>query len=125
MFGRQRSLRNPGRFNCLLTLQPSTAVQGDAGDTQPEWDTADNGNLQVHGAWVKAKPNSQDVMAQTKFSGSEGRWEIPWMPGIDDTYRVKFEARLYRIVGIDNLEERNRELHLYCAEDEGAKGISG
>ena len=122
MFGVQRSDRNPGRFNCSLTLEPSSEAQSTAGDHQPGWDTAQP--IAVHGRWMPSKSIiGQSGMAQTKFDESEGRWEIPWVPELTSDYRVTFGVRLYRIIGIENLGERNRELHLYCVEDEGAKGV--
>jgi head-tail adaptor len=117
MFGRQRNKQNPGRFRSLLELQPSTEGQGAGADSQPSWSTSQV--IPVHGLWVQLN-QSQSIMAQARFGQVSGRWEIPWCPDVTTEHRVKYLERFYRIVGIDNPEERNRELHLYCVEDGGA-----
>lgn len=123
-FGRQRNPHNPGKYNCALTLQPPTGAQGDGGDFQPDWASSPLGDIAVRGHWRQTSQR-ESVMDGGKFSGAAGVWEIPWVPGVTAEYRVAFGARLYRIVGIENLDERNRELHLYVAEDEGARGVNG
>jgi len=124
MFGRQKSKYNPGKFRCSLTLRASTGAQGEGGDFQPDWTSSPGVGVAVHGCWRQATQR-ESVMDGGKYSGASGVWEVPWVPNITTEHRVEFGARLYRIVGIENLDERNRELHLYCVEDEGARGVNG
>ena len=121
MFGRQRNKHNPGKFRSLLTLRASSEAQADSGDVQPDWTGA---AITVRGCWVDSTQRMR-MIEGGKFSEASGIWEIPWVPNLTNAYRVEFGTRYYRIIGIDNLEERNRELHLYVVEDEGAKGVSG
>ena len=60
-----------------------------------------------------------------RYSAASGVWEIPYLPNVSTSDRIEFGTRKYRIIGINNIDERNRELHLYCSEDEGAKGTTG
>ncbi len=120
-FGRQRNPRNPGKFASALTLRASSATQGTGGDEQPDWAGA---SMEVRGRWRQTS-QKEAVMDGGKYSGASGVWEIPWLPDLTTEHRVEYGTRRYRITGIENLEERNRELHLYCVEDEGAKGLAG
>ena len=121
MYGRQKHKGNPGRFRTLLTLRASSEAQADSGDVQPDWTGA---AITVRGCWVDSTQRMR-IIEGGKFSEASGIWEIPWVPDLTDKYRVEYGSRYYRIVGIGNPDERNRELHLYVVEDEGAKGVSG
>lgn len=123
-FGRQKHPHNPGRYRCALLLRASTAARGAGGDEQPNWASSPDTSISVHGHWRQSSQR-ESVMDGGKYSGTSGVWEIPWVPDITTEYRVEYGSRLYRIVGIENLDERNRELHLYVSEDEGAKGVNG
>lgn len=118
---RERFFHRARKFRCSLSLVASTAAQGEGGDEQPDWAGA---RMAVHGRWRQTSQR-ESVMDGGKYSGASGVWEIPWVPGLTTEFRVEFGARLYRIVGIENLDERNRELHLYVVEDEGARGVNG
>ena len=120
-FGRQRHPNNPGKFNCALILRASTAAQGIGGDEQPDWAGP---AMTARRNWRQTS-HRESVMDGGKFSGASGVWEIPWVPELTSEHRVEFGSRYYRIIDIENLEERNRELHLYVVEDEGAKGLGG
>lgn len=120
-FGRQKHPHNPGKYNCALTLRASSATQGIGGDEQPDWAGA---AMEVRGHWRQTSQR-ESIMDGGKYSGASGVWEIPWVPGVTTEHRVEFGSRLYRIIWPENLEERNRELHLYVVEDEGAKGLAG
>ncbi len=122
-FGRQRSAHNPGKYNCALIVRESSGVQGEGGDFQPDWEAASSGSP-VRGHWRQTSQR-ESVMDGGKYSSASGVWEIPWTPSVTTEHRVEFGTRLYRIVGIENLDEQNRELHLYCVEDEGARGVNG
>lgn len=119
-FGRQRASLNPGRFRSLLTLQPTAEADGAGDDSQPSW--TDTGAVQVHGLWVDGT-QVERIVANTRFAGASGVWQIPWVPDILTSHRVVYGSRHYRIIGIDDVEERGRVLHLYCSEDEGANSI--
>ena len=121
IYGRQKHKVNPGRFRTLLTLRPSSAAQGEAGDFQPAWGTSPDTSIYVRGYW-RQSTQRESAMDGGKYSGISGVWEIPWVPNITTSHRVEYAAREYRIVGIENPEERNRELYLYVVEDEGARG---
>lgn len=121
MYGRQKSRVNPGRYTSLLTIRPSAAAQGDAGDYQPAWGASPDTSLQVRGFW-RQQTQKEAVLDGGKYSGISGVWEIPYLPNVTTSHRVEFGSREYRIVGIENPEERNRELYLFVVEDEGARG---
>lgn len=123
-FGRQKHHHNPGKYNCSLILRPSTAQQGIGGDEQPDWASSPDNGVAVHGHWRQTSQR-ESIMDGGKYSGASGVWETPWVPNMTTEHRIEFGARKYRIVGIENLDERNRELHLYCVEDEGARGVNG
>jgi hypothetical protein len=124
MFGRQKHKHNPGKFRCLLTIRASTGDQGNGGDFQPNWVASPATAIEVHGCWRQTSQR-ESVMDGGKYSAASGVWEVPWVPGVTTEHRVEYGTRLYRIVGIENLDERNRELHLYVVEDEGARGVNG
>jgi head-tail adaptor len=124
MFGRQKELRNPGRFRHSLTLRPPTGDQGDGGDYQPDWTASPATAIAVRGRW-RQTTQRENGMDGGKYSMASGVWEVPWVPGVTKEYRVEFGTREYRIVGIEDLDERGRELHLFCVEDEGARGVNG
>lgn len=120
-FQRQAATFNPGKYRSLLTLTASSEAQGEGGDAQPDWLGQ---SIEVHGRWRQTSQR-EAIIDGGKYSGASGVWEIPWVPDVTDEWRVQYGARYYRIVGIENIEERNRELHLYCSEDEGARGLNG
>jgi hypothetical protein len=121
VYGRQRHKGNPGRYTSLLTIRPSSASQGTAGDYQPSWASSPDTSIQVRGLW-RQQTQKEAVLDGGKYSGISGVWEIPWVPSLTTSHRVEFGSREYRIVGIENPEERNRELYLFVVEDEGARG---
>ena len=53
--------------------------------------------------------------AQTE-AGISHRIEIRYLPGITPKHRIEFNGRIFEIVSVLNLEERNREIHLMCWE---------
>lgn len=112
---------NPGRYRCLLSLQPSVEAQGGGGDAQPGWTAT--GAMQVHGSWQPRGLQSaaRHIITETRFDGADGIWEMPWMPGLTTAHRIVYGTRKYRIVGIENIDERSRVLYVYCTEDEGAR----
>jgi hypothetical protein len=124
MYGRQRSRHNVGRFTQLLTIRPSSGDQGEAGDYQHDWATSPDTSVQVRGMW-RQTTQRENGMDGGKYSMAAGVWEIPWLPNMTTSHRVEFGSREYRIVGIENPEERNRELYLFVVEDEGARGMNG
>ncbi len=120
MFGRQRNRQNPGRYDRLLELQPSTEAQGVGADSQPSWNSSQV--IPVHGAWMHSALASK-VIAESRFPEANGVWEIPYLPTVDETFRVLSEGVYYRILGIDDVGKRHRELRLFCVDSEGAIGV--
>ena len=108
----------------LLILRASTAAQGVGGDEQPNWSSSPDTGVVVHGRWRQTSQR-ENAMDGGKYSGATGVWEIPWVPNLTNSHRVEYGTRYYRIIDVVNLEEKNRELHVFCIEDEGAKGLAG
>lgn len=69
-------------------------------------------------AWAKIETvgGSQSLLAQQPQQANACVVKIPYMTGVDPTKRILFGSRAFSILGVDNVEERNRELWLNCRE---------
>ena len=116
------SRQKDGVYPSLITLRASTAAQGESGDDQPDW--SGGATMDVRGRWRQTS-QKENVMDGGKYSSASGVWEIPWVPDLTTEHRVEYGTRYYRIIDFENLQEQNRELHIFCIEDEGGKGLNG
>lgn len=116
----------PGLRRHLVTLQQATEAQNSEGEPVPTWS-------RIADAWVRIEPlgsRELEVVSQTygevshRLSGpyTDLRQAAPKMRVIRGPIDgagepvVSAGARQFEIEGVVNVEERDREMQLYCVE---------
>lgn len=52
--------------------------------------------------------------ANASWPGSDTKISFRWIDGVLPTMRILYNGKVYSILGINNVDERNRELELLC-----------
>lgn len=103
---------NPGQLRHRITIQHvSGTTINTSGEEIPkyvDWKTA----------WAAVEPlkGREYLEAQKLRAELTYRIKIRYMAGLEQSMRVKFKDRIFRIESIINLNEANREVHLMCVE---------
>lgn len=101
------------RLRHRVTLQRQVLAQDmTTGDVAITWTT-------VHDdlpAEVLTGPGREFIGAQTKQAQTTARINIRWFPGVDQTYRILWDGRVYNIVSIETDVTGRRELRLRCED---------
>lgn len=100
-----------GDLRHRITIQENQTVKDAEGITEDNWvDTAT--------VWAAIKPlhGRELLAAQAVQSETTGRIEMRYRPGIKPSQRAVFGGRIFEILAVLNIEERNRELRLLTKE---------
>ena len=103
---------NPGKLRRYLTLQePSNSKDAYAGN-QVTWTTRAT-------VWGSVEPLSdrERFFSQQLQAVTVHRIAIRYRKDIRQDWRILYGTRIFRILGIRNMEERNVELELTCEEE--------
>lgn len=94
-----------------ITIQKCVRVIGSDGIAEESW--------QHHATvWASIEPlrGREYLQSMTVNTEVSTRIRIRYQPDITSSMRVMYNARIYNILSVINLKERNRELELMCAE---------
>ena len=103
---------NPGILRHSVTIQrraPASPDKNSIGEDDYAWTS-----FHVTRARIRTLRNSERVVAEAEESGVEKEITIRYFAGITTAMRVVHGSTYYDIRGIDNKEERNREINLLC-----------
>lgn len=108
-----------GKLRHRVDIQKQTLVSdGAGGSTRTGWTNVDGGE----GVWCEVRP----VSAREMFMADKHAQQVTHVirarhsADFDTKHRLKFGSRYFNIVGLRNVEERDRELELICKETTGA-----
>lgn len=100
-----------GELRHRVTIQISTEPQNTYGEGVPIWTTFDN-------VWAAIEPLSgrEYWAAQQENAEVNTRIRIRNKQGITPKMRVSWGNRIYDIMTVIRVNERDREIHLMCRE---------
>ena len=100
-----------GTLRHLIDIQAYTANRDSFGSEEPEW-------VHVATVWARITP----VSGKEYFASAQVHAEIStkiairYVSGITPNMRVVFGTRIFEIISVLQVEERNIELELLCKE---------
>ena len=103
---------NPGQLRHRITIQhvsgTTTNTSGEEIPRYVNWKTA----------WASVEPlkGREYLEAQKLRAELTYRIKIRYLADLEQSMRVKFKDRIFRIESIINLNEANREIHFMCVE---------
>jgi len=102
---------NAGKLRHRLTILSPSEEQGATGDVTTSW-------LVVAVTWASIEPLSgrEIMVAQQPVGEATHRVRMRYRAGIGHDYRLQFGERIFEIVSIGNIEERNAEYEILCRE---------
>jgi len=100
-----------GDLRHRITIQENQPVKDAEGIVQDNW-------VDIATVWAAIKPLSgrELLAAQAVQSETTGTIEIRYRAGITPSQRAVFGSRIFEILAVLNIEERNRELRLLTKE---------
>lgn len=102
---------NIGRLRHRITIQQQYNRPNGYGATVSDWQD-------LHHVWAEVKPLSgreNFSAAQIQPEATVHIW-LRYLPNVDTTMRLRFNDKLYLIIGVVNYKELNRSLLLQCKE---------
>lgn len=103
-----------GKLRKLITIQQPVTTQTGTGNPRPSWANFP-GAVNIYAEVIEAGGREQlqagQVNPQQPISV-----RIRYVPGITPKMRVLYSARVFEIMTVTNVVERNRELDLACLE---------
>ena len=100
-----------GRLRHKVLIESETITQDAYGAPTRTWATFAT-------VWASVMPLSgrEYFEAGKTMSDVSTRIQIRYGTGITPQMRVKFGTRIYSIVSVINMDERNKEIELFCKE---------
>ena len=100
-----------GQLNKRVSIERPGSAQSETGQVVDGWST-------VATVWAAIQPLSGRELfaAQQLQARADLLVRIRYLAGVEPKMRVRFGARLLDIQAVRNLDERNRELELFCLE---------
>lgn len=112
MRGEQGYSINPGRLRRQITIEQPPATQDATGARYGEWTAfAANVGAEIVPMGGKEAAGAESFQAQAAY-----RITIRYLAGLDTTMRVNWGGRLFDVVNVNDIEERNRVMELTCVE---------
>ena len=102
---------NAGRLRHRIEIQRATEGRNQHGGVEEDWQP-------IATRWAAIQP----FRARELFAAQQVQSQVThriWMryfEGLQSTDRIKFGQRIFNIDGIRNIDERNRELEVFCME---------
>jgi len=104
-----------GRQRHTITIQRPVNTPDDMGGFDVTWE-----DVCTVRASVEPLQGREFFAARQMQTVSTVRFRLRWLKGftdqINEEMRVLFDGRVFDITAIVNIKERNREVHLMCAE---------
>lgn len=100
-----------GKLRHRIALQSQSLTQDSYGQAVVSWGTYAT-------VWASVQPltGREYFSADSLQSEVKTVIKIRYQDGIDTSMRVLWGTRVYNIVSLADVFERNREIHLYCTE---------
>lgn len=101
-----------GKLRHRVTIQnPPGATKNSLGEPSDTW-------TDFCTVWAEIRPLTvrEQILAQSNQSSVTHEIIMRWRAGIVAKQRAQFNGRTFDIIGVRNIEERNTELRLMCAE---------
>lgn len=113
-------MNNPARFRNLISFEERGEIQNDAGHWVADWVDSKLGTTHAQIRTIRGK---EFIQAGAKQADVSARINIRYRKDVEDKYfqldgklRFKFGDRIFEIVYMNNLEERNIELEFIVNE---------
>ena len=100
-----------GRLRHRIEIQRAATGHNPHGGVQEDWQT-----LATRWAAIEPFRARELFAAQQVQSQVTHRIWMRYFAGLQSTDRIKFGERIFNIDGIRNIDERNRELEVFCME---------
>lgn len=95
-----------------VTLQRASSSTGTLGQSTRTWS-----NLADTWAKIETLGGREAEQARKTFADAKMKITIRYYSGLTSEDRVKFGSRVFPIGLVDNVEERNIKMILYCSEE--------
>ena len=116
-----------GKRRHHLTIEQETEVRSDAGSPVNVWDEVTPFAI----VWGAISPISgREQMTATVTADVTHDITIPYLKGLTPKMRIKYQhsagdtVRIFAIVSVRDIDERNREMRLLCREGEITYGVA-
>jgi SPP1 family predicted phage head-tail adaptor len=98
-----------GSRRCFITIETPTKTKQANSSTLVTWSTFTQlwASIETLKAYEKAAVNAE-------WPGAESKISFRYIEGVLPTMRIKFGDKIYSILGINNVNMRNRDLILTC-----------
>lgn len=104
-----------GELKLEVTIQTRGETVNAIGESVASWST-----YKATYADMDNNSGNEQIQAAQVNGFSDTMFTVRWDSGIRDTMRILFKSRHYNIVYIDNLKERDEEMHIFCKRQESA-----
>src|SRR5581483_1972343 len=110
---------NPGELRHLITIQSPSASAGSFGAsiTPSAWSSVRSTMAAIYTAGGRETSQASQLVSEVSHV-CKVRWTADMLKA---GYQVVFGARIFTLLYIENVMERNRVLLLYCKEVDGAQ----
>jgi SPP1 family predicted phage head-tail adaptor len=102
---------NIGKLRHRITIEQVAEAQNPDGSILETWSTYANAQ-----ASIDPVSGREYFAAQTTQADVTHRISLRYLAGITPKMRVKYGSRIFDILSVININERNRELQLMCRE---------
>lgn len=93
----------------LIRVERPVKVKTATGGTTITWEL-----FKQMWASIKTLRSFEKQSANASWPGSDSKISIWYVSGILPTMRINHKGKIYSILGINNIEERNRDLEFIC-----------
>ena len=109
---------NAGDLRHLITIETPTITQGDYGEPTVVWSTFKTIRVSIEPL------RGREFFDSEKFNSEvTHKIKMRYLGGLTSKMRIKFGTRYFNILSVININERNRELHLMCAEGNNNEAV--
>lgn len=102
-----------GRLKHLVHIQEKTGTKDSSGHAKDEWQNVTD---ELVPADIKGLTGTQAVSRSGEYADATHRVEMRFFPGMTPQRRLLFGARVFDILYVSNIDERDRELYMICRE---------
>lgn len=111
---------NPAKYRNVVTFEEFKETQDDSGNWIESWETSDLGTTYAQIRNIRGREFIQAEAAKVEVTA---RINMRYRIDVEDKYfekreklRIKYNNRIFNIVYMNNLEERNQELEFLVNE---------
>lgn len=110
---------NPGRYRHRIAFEAPNRTRGAKGEVITTWEVArsESGNvLGLVPAEVLTGPGRELAAAASKLAETTARIRTWWFPGLDPTWRIVWEGKIYDITSIERDATGRFEYFIRCKD---------